>query len=116
MNAKRKIIGICLLCIILVGTLCSCVDFEGELVQTNEVKLEYILGDVDLNGFHEKVVLGKDEFSLYNGSRLVKSYKLEEDMEYISVSGMYGDINGDSMSDIIVLLKGQDNIYDVFVL
>lgn len=127
---KRRILSI--VCVMITGILTACVNYEKIIEKENnsEVieekgKMVADLGDINNNGYTDKLTLEKNVLKLTDGAEIC--YRTEVSAEYIytNLRAIITDLDGDSEIELAILLESKiecygssaaENIYDVIVL
>lgn len=128
---RKRILSI--VCVLIIGILTACVNYEkiidekndSEIVEEEKGKMIADLGDINNNGYTEKLILEKNVLKLTDGAEIC--YRTDVSAEYIysSIRAIITDLNGDSMTELAVLFESKiecygssdlENIYDVIVL
>lgn len=128
---KKRIL--CVICVMLISILTSCVNYEkiiSEMEASDDVveqKGAYVadLGDINNNGYTEKLILEKNVLKVTDGAEICYREDVAAEYVYTSIRAIIADIDSDKQNEVAVLLESKvecygssspENLYDVVVL
>ena len=111
---KYKVI---ILVMAIMMSLTACVDFEKAAKEKNKVKEEEIkktaaLGDFDIDGRKDAIVVSNATIKLISAGEVIASVEPNPGLEYIDVNAMAADLDCDAIKEIVVIVtaKGDANV------
>ena len=135
LNLKKRILSI--VCISVIGLLTGCVNYdkiieerqkkEEESQKMDEAKGIIVaeLGDINNNGYTEKLILEKNVLKLTDGAEIVFRTYIDAEYLYTGLRAITTDLDNDKQNEVAVLLESTlesygslktEKIYDVLVL
>lgn len=128
---KKRLLSI--ICVMIIGILTSCVNYEkviqemenSESLEETKVALVADLGDINNNGYTEKLILEKNVLKLTDGAEICYRIDVAAEYVYTSIRAIISDLDADKQSEIAVLLESKvecygsstpESLYDVLVL
>ena len=131
-NLKKKLLAI--VCMMMVGILASCVNYE-KIIEEEKLAPEMLeeeigvlvadLGDINSNGYTEKVSVEKNVLKLTDGAKICYRTDLASEYIYTNIRALMTDLDADKQMEIVFLLESEiecfgsynpEKLYDVFVL